>query len=389
MACPQAVLWFVKVGGKHFRTIWRKPDDERVVQLIDQRFLPHDFVIEEVRSVEQMATAIREMHVRGAGLIGASAGYGMYLAALEAAGRDSFDEHMTHAAAQLTATRPTAVNLSWAIERQLQNIAAGKTADEKVALALRTADLIADEDAEHCRMIGQHGLALIQQIAETKRSKFAMANPSCGGPVNVLTHCNAGWLAFVDYGSATAPIYAARDGGLPLHVWVTETRPRNQGSKLTAWELGQHGVPHKVIADSAAGHLMQRSEVDLVIVGTDRTTYTGDVANKIGTYLKALSAKANDVPFYVALPSSSIDWKMRDGLKEIPIEQRGAEEVKNADGWRDGQQIAVRIAPDESPAANYGFDVTPRKLVTGLITERGVCEANEKSIRSLFPEHAP
>ena len=208
-------------------------------------------------------------------------------------------------------------------------------------------------------------------------------------PVNVLTHCNAGWLAFVDYGSATAPIYAAHDNGLPLHVWVTETRPRNQGSKLTAWELGQHGVPHTVIADSAAGHLMQRGEVDLVIVGTDRTTYTGDVANKIGTYLKALAAKANDIPFYVALPSSSIDWKMRDGLKEIPIEQRGADEVKNADGWCDGKQIAVRIAPDESPAANYGFDVTPRDLVTGLITERGVCEANEKSIWSLFPEHAP
>jgi len=307
----------VKVGDKHFRTIWRKPDDERVVQLIDQRFLPHDFVIEEARRVEQMATAIREMHVRGAGLIGASAGYGMYLAALEAAraGRDSFDEHMIRAATQLRATRPTAVNLSWAIERQLQDIATGKTADEKIVLALRTADLIADEDAEHCRMIGQHGLQLIRQIAKTKRNKT----------VNVLTHCNAGWLAFVDYGSATAPIYAAHDSGLPLHVWVAETRPRNQGSKLL---------------------------------------------------------------FYVALPSSSIDWKMRDGLKEIPIEQRGADEVKNADGWCDGQQIAVRIAPDESPAANYGFDVTPRELVTGLITERGVCEANEKSIRSLFPEQA-
>jgi methylthioribose-1-phosphate isomerase len=390
----------VKVGGKHFRTIWRKsatadsscgePDDERVVQLIDQRFLPHDFVIEEVRSVEQMTTAIREMHVRGAGLIGASAGYGMYLAALEAARtvRDSFDKCLAVAATQLTATRPTAVNLWWAIERQLQNIAAGKTADEKVALALQTADLIADEDAEHCRRIGQHGLALIRQMAETKRNKFATANPSSGGAVNVLTHCNAGWLAFVDYGSATAPIYAAHDSGLPVHVWVTETRPRNQGSKLTAWELGQHGVPHTVIADSAAGHLMQRGEVDLIVVGTDRTTYTGDVANKIGTYLEALAAKANDIPFYVALPSSSIDWKMRDGLKEIPIEQRGAEEVKNADGWCDGQQIAVRLAPDESPAANYGFDVTPRELVTGLITERGVCEANEKSICSLFPEHA-
>src|SRR5258708_37832578 len=379
MACPQADLWFVNVDGKHFRTIWRKPDDQRVVQLIDQRFLPHDFVIEEVRSVDQMATAIREMHVRGAGLIGASAGYGMYLAALEAARQDSFDEHMADAAAQLRATRPTAVNLSWAIERQLQNIAAGKTADEKVALALRTADSIADEDAEQCRIIGQHGLALIRQIAETKPNK----------PVNVLTHCNAGWLAFVDYGSATAPIYAAHDGGLSLHVWVTETRPRNQGSKLSAWELGQHGVAHTVIADSAAGHLMQRGEVDLAIVGSDRTTYTGDVANNIGTYLEAVAAKANNIPFYVALPSSSLDWQMRDGLKEIPIEKRGVDEIKFADGWLDGQQIAVRIAPDESPAANYGFDVTPRHLVTGLITERGVCEANENRICALFPEHAP
>lgn len=368
----------MRVGGKHFRTIWLKPDDNRVVQLIDQRFLPHDFVIEEIRSVDQMATAIREMHVRGAGLIGASAGYGMYLAALEAASRDSFDEHMSRAPNQLRATRPTAVNLSWAIERQVQSIALGKTAEEKIGLALRTAELIADEDAEHCRTIGQHGSKLIREIAQRKT-----------GPVNVLTHCNAGWLAFVDYGSATAPIYAAHDNGLPLHVWVTETRPRNQGSKLTAWELGQHGVPHTVIADSAAGHLMQRGQVDLVIVGSDRTTYTGDVANKIGTYLEAVAAKANDIPFYVALPSSSIDWKMRDGLNDIPIEQRGVEEIKQADGWFDGQHVAVRIAPDESRAANYGFDVTPRHLVTRLITERGVCEANEKSILSLFPEHAP
>ena len=349
-----------------------------MVQLIDQRFLPHDFVIEEVRSVGEMATAIREMHVRGAGLIGASAGYGMYLAVLEAAQQKSFDEHIAEAAARLRATRPTAVNLSWAIDRQLQAIAAGQTVEEKIALASRTADLIADEDAEHCRMIGQHGLALIEQIAKGKPNK----------KLNVLTHCNAGWLAFVDYGSATAPIYAGHDKGLPLHVWVTETRPRNQGSKLTAWELGEEGVSHTVIADSAAGHLMQRGEVDLVIVGSDRTTHTGDVANKIGTYLEALAAKANDIPFYVALPSSSIDWKMRDGLKEIPIEKRGAEEVKNADGWRDGQHTVVCIAPDKSTAANYGFDVTPRELVTGLITERGVCEPNEKSIRSLFPERA-
>jgi methylthioribose-1-phosphate isomerase len=369
----------VKVGGRHFRTVWLKPDDERVVQLIDQRFLPHRFVTEEIRTVEQMATAIREMHVRGAGLIGASAGYGMYLAAVEAASEDSFGEHMACAAAQLRKTRPTAVNLSWAIERQLKSITEGKTAEEKIALALRTATLIADEDAQHCRMIGQHGLTLIQEIAERKQDN----------PVNVLTHCNAGWLAFVDYGSATAPIYAAHDARLPVHVWVAETRPRNQGSKLTAWELGEHGVSHTVTADSAAGHLMQRGEVDLVIVGTDRTTCTGDVANKIGTYLKALAANANNVPFYVALPSSSIDWNMRDGLKEIPIEERGAEEIKYADGWFDGQHVSVRVAPDDSPAANYGFDVTPRHLVTGLITERGVCEANEKSILSLFPEHAP
>jgi methylthioribose-1-phosphate isomerase len=369
----------MKVRGQHFRTIWLKTDDERVVQVIDQRFLPHRFTIEEVSTVEQMVTAIREMHVRGAGLIGASAGYGMYLATIEAAAGGSFDQHVAGAAAQLKATRPTAVNLSWAVERQLKNIAEGETADEKVALALRTARLIADEDAEHCRMIGQHGLNLIEQMARKKEGK----------PLNVLTHCNAGWLAFVDYGSATAPIYAAHDSGMPVHVWVAETRPRNQGSKLTAWELGEHGVPHTVIADSAGGHLMQHGEVDLVIVGTDRTTYTGDVANKIGTYLKALAAKANNIAFYVALPSSSIDWKMRDGLKEIPIEVRGAEEIKHADGWLEGRQVEVRVTPEQSPAANYGFDVTPRHLVTGLITERGVCQANEKSICALFPEHAP
>jgi methylthioribose-1-phosphate isomerase len=382
----------MKVDGQHFRTIWLKPDDETVVQLIDQRFLPHRFVIEEVRTVEQMATAIREMHVRGAGLIGASAGYGMYLAAIEAAARPAaagVDEQLAGAAAQLKATRPTAVNLSWAVERQLGNIAKGKNATEKVALALRTARSIADEDAEHCRMIGQHGLELIRRIVKKKAGNFATANPSAVGPINVLTHCNAGWLAFVDHGSATAPIYAAHDSGLPVHVWVAETRPRNQGSKLTAWELGKHGVPHTIIADSAAGHVMQHGMVDLIIVGTDRTTLSGDVANKIGTYLKALAAKDNDVPFYVALPSSSFDWKLRDGLKEIPIEERSAEELKQAEGWFEGQQVEVRVAPERSPAANYGFDVTPGHLVTGLITERGVCEANEKSIRALFPEQTP
>ncbi len=360
----------MKVAGRPYRTIWLKPDDKRVVQLIDQRALPHRFVVEELTTVEQMAAAIGEMHVRGAGLIGAAAGYGMYLATL--AGMEP-----GAAAALLLATRPTAVNLAWALERQLAGIAAGATRFEKIALALETAEAIANEDAEHCRQIGLHGLGLIQQIASRKN----------GRPVNVLTHCNAGWLAFVDHGSATAPIYAAHDQKIPVHVWVDETRPRNQGSKLTAWELGEHGVPHTVIADNAGGHLMQRGEVDLVLVGTDRTTYTGDVANKIGTYLKALAAKDNGVPFYVALPSSSFDWEMRDGLAEIPIEERGATEVKHVDGWVDGRLVEVRVTPECSPAANYGFDVTPRRLITGLITERGICAPNEQSILALFPEH--
>jgi methylthioribose-1-phosphate isomerase len=383
----------VKVGGQHFRTIWLHPTNERVVQLIDQRFLPHRFVVEDVSTVEQMAEAIREMHVRGAGLIGASAGYGMYLAAIEAGpssprrvfdrtgsiSAKEFDARLTEAAERLKATRPTAVNLAWAIERVRAGLAVKQTlaVQEKVKLVLCIAKQIAAEDEENCRMIGQHGLNLIEEIARAKNGK----------PVNILTHCNAGWLAFVDYGSALAPVYAAHDRGLPVHVWVDETRPRSQGSKLTAWELGQHGVPHTIIADGAGGHLMQRGAVDLVMVGSDRTTRAGDVANKIGTYLKALAAKDNKVPFYVALPSSSFDWAIRDG-SEIPIEERGAEEVKRAEGWRDGRMWEVNVAPENSPAANFGFDVTPRRLVTGLITERGVCKAEEESILELFPEHA-
>ncbi len=376
----------MKVNGQHFRTIWLHPTNERVVQLIDQRFLPHRFVVEDVSTVEQMADAIRQMHVRGAGLIGASAGYGMYLAAIEAGpsrtgsiSAKEFDARLTEAAERLKATRPTAVNLTWAIERVRAGLAVKQTlaVQEKVKLALCIAKQIAAEDEENCRMIGQHGLNLIEEIARAKNGK----------PVNILTHCNAGWLAFVDYGSALAPVYAAHDRGLPVHVWVDETRPRSQGSKLTAWELGQHGVPHTIIADGAGGHLMQRGAVDLVMVGSDRTTRAGDVANKIGTYLKALAAKDNKVPFYVVLPSSSFDWAIRDG-SEIPIEERGAEEVKRADGWRNGQMWEVSLAPENSPAVNYGFDVTPRRLVTGLITERGVCKADEKSIVELFPEHA-
>ena len=390
----------MNVHGTHFRTIWPKPGDDRVVEIIDQRALPHRFVVEQIGTVEKMAAAILEMHVRGAGLIGASAGYGMYLAARaifsKARSRNS-EARLAEAATLLKSTRPTAVNLAWAVDRQLAAIARGSTAREKINIARDTAAAIADEDADACRSIGEHGLSLIQTISRRKG----------GAPVNVLTHCNAGWLAFVDHGSATAPIYAAHDAGIPVHVWVDETRPRSQGAKLTAWELGQHGVPHTVIADNTGGHLMQHGMVDLCITGTDRTTRTGDVANKIGTYLKALAARDNRIPFYVALPSSSFDWKMRDGLREIPIEERGSEEVKFADGLivesnagtprragarsserRPARHAEVLVAPPDSPAANYGFDVTPARLVTGLITERGTCRANERAIVGLFPEHA-
>ena len=366
----------MNVHGRHYRTIWIKEDDDRIVRIIDQRSLPHHFVIEDLTTVADVSAAIKDMHVRGAGLIGATAGYGMYLAALEAAGRSDFVASLAQSATALKATRPTAVNLAWAVDRQLEQIALGRSVPEKIAIAFDTARKIAEEDADFCKRLGQHGLKLIRRISKRKQ----------GAVVNILTHCNAGWLAFVDHGSATGPIYAAHDAGIPVHVWVDETRPRSQGAKLTAWELGQHGVPHTVIADNTGGHLMQHGMVDLVIVGTDRTTRTGDVANKIGTYLKALAAKDNKVPFYVALPSSSFDWQMRDGLKEIPIEERGSEEVKYADGLLDAAHVTVLVTPRDSPAANYGFDVTPRRFVTGLITERGICKATEKAIVALFPE---
>ncbi len=364
----------MNVHGKPTRTIWPHPSDPGIIQIIDQRALPHEWVVEDLASVADVATAIRDMHVRGAGLIGATAGFGMYLAAREVS--DDVTGFLTRAGDLLKSTRPTAVNLAWAVDRQLRAIA--EHPGDPVATALRTAIEIADEDADACRRIGEHGLALIEKIAASKN----------GAPVEILTHCNAGWLAFVDFGSATAPIYAAHDRGIPVHVWVDETRPRSQGAKLTAWELGQHGVPHTLIADNTGGHLMQHGMVDLVIVGTDRTTRTGDVANKIGTYLKALAAHDNGVPFYVALPSSSFDWKMRDGLKEIPIEERGSEEVKFADGLCDGRRCEVLVAPASTPAANFGFDVTPARLVTGLISERGVCGATESEILALYPEQA-
>src|SRR5271157_6525496 len=334
----------MKVGNQHFRTIWLG-SDERTVNVIDQRKLPFEFALKELRTVEDTASAIREMVVRGAGLIGATAGFGMLLAALEAerTDRQKFLQHVRQAGDVLIGTRPTAINLAWAVERQVAAMSGVKKSDQMVEKAAEIAQAIADEDAEACRQIGLHGVSLIREICRRKR----------GERVNVLTHCNAGWLAFVDFGSATAPIYAAFDEGIPVHVWVDETRPRNQGARLTAWELRQQGVPHTVIVDSAGGHLMQHGQVDIVITGTDRTTFTGDVANKIGTYLKALAARDNNVPFYVALPSSSFDWVMRDGLAEIPIEERGSQEVKYADGWLDGARAEVLVAPPGSAAANY------------------------------------
>jgi methylthioribose-1-phosphate isomerase len=366
----------MKVHGEHRRTIWVHPDRESVVQIIDQRDLPHRFVVEDLSTVEEVCAAIREMHVRGAGLIGAAAGYGMYIAAATAPDDVDLVRHLEASGDRLKATRPTAVNLAWAVDRQLTAVRAAGSREQGRRAARETADAIADEDAEFCRRIGEHGVRLIEEIGARKG----------GEAVNVLTHCNAGWLAFVDHGSATAPIYAAFDRGIDVHVWVDETRPRNQGARLTAWELGQHGVPHTVIPDNAGGHLMQHGLVDLVITGTDRTTVTGDVANKIGTYLKALAARDNDVPFYVALPSSTFDWEIEDGVRAIPIEQRGDEEVRFARGWLGDRIQEVRLTPPDSPTANYAFDVTPRRLITGLITERGICRADRESVLELFPE---
>jgi len=366
----------MKVNGRSYRTIWLKDGDDRVVQVINQLKLPHVFETLDLVSVADMCKAIQNMTVRGAGLIGASAGFGMYLAAQQAPD-DDFNPFLQQAAASLKATRPTAANLAWAVKRMLEAIAAGDTPAQKRMLAKDAAMAIADEDADHCRRLGQHGQALIVAIAQRKP----------GQCVNILTHCNAGWLAFVDFGSATAPIYAAHDAGIPVHVWVDETRPRNQGASLTAWELGQHGVPHTLIADNAGGHLMQHGLVDMVMTGADRVTRCGDVANKIGTYLKALAARDNGIPMVVALPSSTFDFTLCDGVADIPIEERGTEEVRFMSGKTSlGNIESVQICPDTTPARNWGFDVTPARLITQLICERGICDANEAAILALFPQ---
>jgi len=361
----------MKVDGKAYRTIW-PADDGWSVNIIDQTRLPHEFVTARLTSLDEAAHAIKAMLVRGAPLIGATAAYGIALA-LRA---DPGDASLAHAHRVLLATRPTAINLHWALERMRRHLAELPPATRQAA-AYAEAAAICDEDAAICEAIGTHGAALIRDAAQTHPGK----------PVNVLTHCNAGWLATVDWGTALAPIFKAFEEGIDLHVWVDETRPRNQGASLTAWELNRHGVPHTVIVDNVGGHLMQHGQVDLCITGTDRTTARGDVCNKIGTYLKALAAHDNGVPFYVALPSPTIDWTIEDGIREIPIEQRDGAEVSALTGrTADGRIETVTITPEGSPVANYAFDVTPARLVTGLITERGVCPASKEGLRGLFTQ---
>ena len=366
----------MKVDGKDLRTIWLSPDG-KAVKIIDQRRLPHDLVIIDLKTVDDAIVAIKDMAVRGAPLIGATGAYGVYLAALNAPAQKIEDTYWMTECDRLKSARPTAVNLAWAVDSVQTAVLKEKQPDKRIAVARDQAAAIAEQEVERCKKIGEHGLSLLEEISRRKQ----------GQTVNVLTHCNAGWLACIEHGTATAPIYAAFDQGISLHVWVDETRPLNQGNRLTAWELGKHGVKHTIITDNAGGYLMQQGNVDIVIVGTDRTTATGDVANKIGTYLKALAAKDNDIPFYVALPSSTFDWNLKDGVKEIPIEERDPDEIRYIEGLANDKNQRVLICPADSAAANYAFDVTPSRLVTGFITERGICKATPEGIRQLFPEY--
>ncbi len=362
----------MKIDGRETRSIWVESDG-KAVGIIDQTVLPHKFATLRLGTVADAAHAIKSMQTRGAPLIGAVAAYGMWLALLA----DASDENLERAYALLLSTRPTAINLKWALDEMMAAVR-NRPRGERVAAAAKRAGEIADEDVAINQAIGRNGLKIIEGIAAKKKK---------GERVNVLTHCNAGWLATVDWGTATAPIYMAHDKGIPLHVFADETRPRNQGASLTAWELGKHGVPHTVIPDNTGGHLMQHGLVDMVIVGTDRVTAQGDVCNKIGTYLKALAARDNNVPFYVALPSPTIDFTINDGVAEIPIEERSGDEVAIMSGkTKDGRIESVQIIPDGSGVANYGFDVTPARLITGLITERGVIEAKRDALAKAFPE---
>ena len=364
------------VKGKHYRTIWLSKDGWSV-NIINQVALPHKFIIEKLKTLKDAAEAISQMKVRGAPLIGVTAAYGICLALR----KETSDTSISSAAEVLLRTRPTAVNLQWAVAKMLAFIKKipESNHEERIRVAYSSASKICEKDVIACRKIGKYGLKLIRSIYRTNNKDT----------INILTHCNAGWLAAVDYGTALAPIYAAHEEGLPVHVWVDETRPRNQGASLTAWELGQQGIPHTVIVDNAGGHLMQKGEVDLCITGTDRTTSNGDVCNKIGTYLKALAARDNGIPFYVALPHSTIDWSLSDGIVEIPIEERDEREVTHISGLgEDGSVTTVQVTPRGSSAANAAFDVTPARLVTGLITERGVADPGAEGLKALYPEHA-
>lgn len=364
------------VNKKHYKTIWLDDDDPSVINIIDQRKLPFVFEIKELRSTEDVYAAIDGMAVRGAPLIGAAAAFGIYLSTLEVTSQTNIRDHISNAARYLALCRPTAVNLSWAVHYVLGKINFNDPVAKISERVLATALEICELETENCRKIGLNGLRLIEEIAQKKN----------GERVNILTHCNAGWLACIDYGTATAPIYLAKEKGIDVHVWVDETRPRNQGSKLTAWELGENGIPYTLVTDNTGGHLMQHGMVDIVMVGCDRATRKGDVANKIGTYLKALAAYDNNVPFYAVIPSTSIDFSITDGVKEIVVEERDPAEVKEITGWSEGEIRSVRICPDDAIAANYGFDVTPSRLISGIVTEKGICRANEEGIREMFPE---
>jgi methylthioribose-1-phosphate isomerase len=366
----------MKVKGRHFETIWMHPDNRGVVQIIDQRYLPFDFVIEDLTTVEGMFAAIHDMHLRGAPLIGAAGAMGMYLAILQFPAGEGISEYTGRMARYLKSARPTAVNLAWGVDRVVESLMNCTSRQERIDRALEIALLIIAEERTNCRKIGDHGLTLIEKVSQRK--------PDI--PVNILTHCNAGWLACIDYGTALAPVYLAHDKGIPLHMWVDETRPRNQGARLTAWELQQHGVPCTVITDNAGGYLMQQGKVDMVLVGSDRASSHGDIVNKVGTYLKALAAFDNQVPFYAALPSSTIDWDLEEGAMNTPVEERDAGEVRYAEGWMDGKPGQLLMMPEITAVVNYGFDITPARLVTAIITERGITKANRDHIMKLFPE---
>ena len=362
------------VDGKNYQSIWIDEEDPKIVSVIDQQKLPFIFEIKKLRSVDDIYNAIRDMTVRGAPLIGAAGAFGVYLAALESVRYSDPLPHIKNAARHLISCRPTAVNLAWAVNYTLDHLKGkGKSLPGK---ALKASLEICETEKENCRRIGNFGLSLIKDVSKRKN----------GAAVNILTHCNAGWLACIDYGTALSPVYFAHDAGIPVHVWVDETRPGNQGARLTAWELENESVPYTLITDNAGGHLMQHGMVDLVIVGCDRASRRGDVANKIGTYLKALAAHDNKIPFYSAFPSSSFDFEISNGIREIPVEERDPEEVRTVSGISGGKMTSVRICSEKSTAVNFGFDVTPAKYITGLITERGICRSLEKDIKEMFSD---